>query len=184
MDWLLDQQSDDELPSLKVRPPRDSPDETDLVERVFSHYRSVGFPYTELRELGGEFSKLRATATVLEGGTLTQSMLGLTIANSYHPEMMSVPCRNCRTPMDVFNDDALFRKALLHRIRYGSNLKPWGVRKSICSLSRTQTVSNFRPTVAQSVYRHFSPPPHSGLQCWVGWPSLGCHGVRHSLHWD
>jgi hypothetical protein len=158
MDWLLEQQeSGDELPSLDVRPPRGSQDEADLVERVFRHYRSLGFPHTELKSLGGEFSKLRDTSSVLEGDTLNQSMLGLTIANSYHPEMMSVPCRNCRTSMDVFNDDALFRKALLHRIRYGSNLKPWGVRKSICSLSRTQTVSNFRPTVAQSVYRHFSP---------------------------
>lgn len=148
---------EDNLPDLRERLVPGSVDEDRVVEQVFRYYRAHGFPYTELDDLGGEFLKLKRTGSVLDGDTITQSMLGLTIANHYHPEMMSVPCRNCRTPMDVFNDDVLFRKAIRHRVRFARNLQPWGIRKAVCSLSRTQTVSNFRPSVAKTIYEHFKP---------------------------
>lgn len=146
------------------RPNPDSEEESLLVDRVFDFYREKGFPYVECdtKTLIEEFDRLQKTPSCLqmseEGTTqVGQSMIGLTLANSYHPEMIEVPCRNFKTPLEVFKDDALLREAIRKRIRYGTNLKDWGIRKAIFSMRRTQRVSNFRPTAAKTIYEHFDP---------------------------
>jgi hypothetical protein len=142
------------------RPERGSESEDALVEQVFQHYRDLGFPYLdeELVDVGAEFQRLRSTPSCLDGDTVKQSMVGLSLANVYHDHVMvNVRCRAFRTPFEVFNDDDLLRQAVRNRIRHGDNLKNWGIRKAIFSLSRTQRASNFRPSAAKSIYEHFKP---------------------------
>lgn len=149
-----------EVNLLNRRPVRESAVEDALVDRVFDHYRPHGFPYATATQaqIQEEFAQLQRTPSCLQpDGTITQNMLGLTTANSFHPEMLAVRCRSFRTPLEVFESDELLRRAIRHRIRYGDNLKPWGLRKSIFSLSRTQRVSNFRPAAAKAIYDHFHP---------------------------
>lgn len=143
----------------QYRPQRDSAEEKELIERVFEVYREHGFPYTnqtpgQIRE---GFARLESTPSCLQGDDITQSMLGLSIANFFHPEMFGVRCRSFHTPLEVFESDELLRRAIRNRIRYGDNLKPWGIRKAICTMSRSQRVSNFRPSAAKAVYDHFKP---------------------------
>ena len=141
------------------RPLRDSEEESRLVDIVFNSYRKAGFPYPPCPDIRKSFHRLQKTKVIfqMQKGLFTQSMVGLSLANSYHRQMVSVRCRNFNTPLEVFEDDSLLKEAILKRIRYGDHLKPWGLRKSIYSMRRTQRVSNFRPTVARDLFSFFKP---------------------------
>lgn len=141
------------------RPLRGSSEEGDLVEVVFRFYRRYGYPHIVLSDadIHKEFAKLERTGISLSEGDLRQNMVALTLANGFHPEMLGVRCRNFRTPLEVFSDDDLLREAIRKRIRYGSHLKRWGIRKAIHSMRRTQRVSNFRPATAKTIYQFFQP---------------------------
>lgn len=62
-----------------------------------------------------------------------------------------------RTPMEVFESDTLFHKAIEKRLLYGDNMTVAGIRKTLRTCSGTQGVSNFRPTAAASIYDYFLP---------------------------
>lgn len=156
----------DHINLLSHRPVADSDDESSLVERIFRHYRHTygeNFPFDVLTDkvISRDFGRVAQvrTRTCLDpdSGQIKQSMMGLTTANGFHPEMVNVRCRTFRTPMEVYLSDDLFRQALRKRVRFGDSLKPWGVRKALCAFSRTQRVSNFRPTAAKALYQFFKP---------------------------
>lgn len=84
-------------------------------------------------------------------------MHGLTLAWSYHPHAWSVQCGTMLTPVEVFRDDTLFRKAISKRISYGDNISDAGIRKVLRTFSGAQSVSNFRPTAAAAIYHHLLP---------------------------
>jgi hypothetical protein len=154
------------------RPAPGSQEESELVDRVFRDYRMRPFPHVtcDLPTLRSEFRRLENTPSCLKIGETTdviQSMVGMTAVNAYHPQMVSVRCRNFMTPLEVFEDDVLFKEAIRKRIRYGSNLKDWGIRKSLFSMRRTQRVSNFRPSAAKAIYDHFQP--RLALDFSMGW---------------
>lgn len=129
------------------------------MEEVLTYYRQHGYPHLSLTDsdIQQAFLALLRTSDTFDPGVLGQNMVGLTLANFYHPEMLGVRCRNFMTPLEVFNDDTLLREAILKRIRLGSHLKPWGIRKILASMRRTQRVSNFRPASAKFVYEFFKP---------------------------
>jgi hypothetical protein len=63
-----------------------------------------------------------------------------------------------KTPMQVFESDVDFKRAIAKRLEYGSGkLTDAEIRKAVRSYSGAQGVSNFRPTAAASVYHTFLP---------------------------
>lgn len=145
----------------KNRPKRESEQEIELIEEVFKHYREVGFPYLKCldKDLFIEFKRLQKTPSVLEleNNNLKQNMVGVSLLNSFHPEIMGMMYGDFKTPEEVFKDDGLFKKAILNRIRYGESLKSWEIRKAISSLKITKKVPVFRPTIAKSIIEYFKP---------------------------
>jgi hypothetical protein len=143
------------------RPEKGSREETELVEEIFHDCRNSGFPYTpkSSKVTLGEFRALQKTpgALDLKEGTLRQNMTGLSTLNAYHPEMMNIRCRGFRTPMESFMNDDGLRAAIRWRLRRGPTIRQWGVRKALCTLSGTQSVSAFAPAVAKALYDHFHP---------------------------
>jgi len=132
-----------------------------LVETVFKYYRKKGFPFIRLtdRDIKRSFGYLKGVTEdmiFLNGiGEIQQNMSALDIINHFHPEIWNVKCRNFKTPMEVFHDDDLFRKAIRKRIKIGTDLKPYGIRKILASYSGTQRVSIFRPSVAKAIYDRY-----------------------------
>jgi hypothetical protein len=100
---------------------------------------------------------LKKAPSCLDGTDIRQNMVGLKIANFFHPEMFGVVCRNHRTPIDLFESDELFRKTVLKWVRVGDGLRPSDLRRMLAGMSGTQKVSNFRPTAAIAVYEYFKP---------------------------
>lgn len=143
-------------------PHPDSEEGQALADRIFRHYRRIGFPHVNFpdQRLRDDFLALQSQNFPIENGELRSNMVGLRIVNQFHPVMESVRCRGYRTAVDVFNDDVLFKKAIRKMLLFS---KESGrtvanrIRINLLSYSRVQAVSNFRPGSAKQVYDHFQP---------------------------
>jgi hypothetical protein len=143
-------------------------DQTRFKSQVFEHYRKNGFPlYTmDLAQKQEELKSLLAFdhANVLRDKQVNQSMHGLSLAWSFFPHAWEVKCNDKKTPVEVFNDDALFLKAIAKRMKHGTHISDSGIRKTLRSFSGTQAVSNFRPSAAAALYHKYLP--ESGGVTW------------------
>ena len=133
----------------------------EYVERIFCHYRAVGFPFyeTDKKTRDAEFGRLMTyeIGGVLRDGVIGQTMHGLALAWSYMPHSWDVRCNGKKTPMEVFCDDVIFRRVIRKRLSMGDNVSDAGIRKMLRMYSGVQAVSNFRPTAAAALYREYCP---------------------------
>jgi tRNA1(Val) A37 N6-methylase TrmN6 len=135
----------------------DSKDLDIIVDKIFTYYRAHGFPYFDMSDDDiikeyKKFMKFDMSKLVIDNNELNQIMHGLNITNNFFPNMWDVKCKNMRTPMEVFNDDVLFKKAIRKRISMSDcSLRPFGVRKGLKIYSGTQSVSGFRPSIAKCI---------------------------------
>jgi hypothetical protein len=133
----------------------------EYVEAVFQYYRKNGFPYypTDLEYRQKEFKKLQSydIDKVLEDGVIRQTMHGLALAWSYQPHAYNVQVGGKKTPLEAFEDDEVFYKIIRKRLRTGTYMSDSGMRKMLKMFSGVQGVSNFRPTAAAAIYKHFAP---------------------------
>tara|TARA_R110000868_G_scaffold176916_5_gene414996 strand:+ start:8658 stop:9698 length:1041 start_codon:yes stop_codon:yes gene_type:complete len=132
-----------------------------FVTNIFNHYRANTFPYFKVtsEEVDKVVKKMVEfdTSTLLqEGDTLKQVMLGLNVVNYFMPHMFEVKCNNFKSPMECFENDEMFKKAIRKRITMGDNMSDAGMRKALSWTSGTQKVSNFRPTIAKYIYDNYS----------------------------
>lgn len=147
---------------LELAPHPDTEEGKQLIERVFQFYRTQGYPFVRAGDarLRKDFLALQEQGIPIESGQLRSNMVGLRIVNMFHHYMDSVPCRNYRTAIQVFEDDKLFRKAirkmLLHSKETGRTVGN-RMRIHLLSYSGVQAVSNFRPGTAKTIYDHFQP---------------------------
>jgi hypothetical protein len=131
------------------------------VQRVVDYYRRDGFPVYSLnsqQKLKRLRSLLKSAATSrVAKGVVGQNMNGLSLAWNYFPHAWEVRCGSMTTPKEVFNDDALLRRAIRKQLTHSSYISHVSMRKSFRFLSGAQGVSNFRPTAAVALYRRFLP---------------------------
>src|SRR5438270_185631 len=84
-----------------------------MVDVAFQFWRRRGFPYYDLSpaEIESEYRKLLVfdCSRICFRNRLRGPSLGLSLANYFHPAMWSVRVSRYRSPMDVFEDDALLR---------------------------------------------------------------------------
>lgn len=124
-------------------------------DSIFCYYRKHGYPYFDVN-LNEELSKLERSGNAkLEGKVIRQKMVGLSLCWSYHPHAASVRNGKSLSPLEVFNDDKLFRVCIDKRIRYGDNISDAAIRKSLRKYGGLG-VSNFRPTSASLIYDYFN----------------------------
>lgn len=141
--------------------------EDTLADVLFRFVKNRGFPYYQFtqEEKRQEFDRIKnyAFEKVMNGNVIKQTMHGLGLAWSYHPHSWSVPVYNALTPMDIYSDDELLRKAIIRRLQRGGlemivdgcRMTDSQIRKALKSYSGVQAVSNFRPSAAASIYRRF-----------------------------
>src|SRR5258707_2257826 len=91
-------------------------DRARIVDQAFKYWRARGFPYYRLtkKQITQEFSRLQAKdwKPVFAAGSLLSPNTGLRVANAFQPGMRKAKVHRYRTPMEVFNDDQLLRKAI------------------------------------------------------------------------
>mgnify|MGYP003145989534 CR=1 FL=1 len=129
-------------------------------DKILSYYRKSGFPFykTDNSYRSNEFLKLFKydCSTIIINKLVKQTMHGLALAWSYMPHSFYVSCNNMKTPMEVYEDDELFLKAIKKRLKIGTYITDSGIRKALKVYSGVQTVSNFRPTSATAIYERYS----------------------------
>jgi len=128
----------------------------------FEHYRREGFPVYSLKRDQRRQELLDLLIADHAGiidkqGRIKQTMHGLALAWHYHPLAWTVKCGNRKTPVELFSDDRLFIRAIERRTKLGNAFSDGGLRKILRSFSSTQSVSNFRPTAAASIYHRLLP---------------------------
>lgn len=154
-----------------------------LVETCFRYWRARGFPYYRLSdaEIRREYSQLAAVSSdrVLLGDEVQTSMVGLKVANYFHPQMWSVRTRGRRSPLQCFDNDRLLRRLIRTAFRVWpdrSSVNESNLRGMLRTFSRTGCVSNFRPTAAKAIYEQYSQDGDSVLDFSSGYGGrlLGC----------
>ena len=135
--------------------------------KALEYVRMRGMPFYTHSDIEKKevFEKIRIAANrkLLIGDEIIQDLIGISLAWCYFPHHWGVRVGKMRTPLEVFNNDALMIKALLSRIKWGgyTNVKSCGfitdaqVRKAIRTASGAQAVSNFRPVAAAGIYKKF-----------------------------
>jgi len=134
-----------------------------VVDRAFHYWRANGFPHYRLsnHEIKQEFVTLRNKdwKGVFSGRNLRSSNTGLRIANAFQPTMWKVRVDRYRTPLEVFLDDRLLRKAIERALtiwpdRFGANASC--LRRILKTFPNTASVSNYRPLVAKAIMGKYS----------------------------
>lgn len=137
-------------------------------EKALIYARTRGVPKYEYSsyEKGVEFAKIckaKFASSIVDGEVL-QLLHGIGLAWSYFPHHWGVYVMKMKTPLDIFYDDALLKKALISRMKWGgdTNIREDGyltdsqLRKAIRTASGVQSVSNFRPVAAAAIYHKYA----------------------------
>lgn len=132
--------------------------------RAVRYWRRKGFPYYALTkdQIAHELELLiRYDAErCVRGRTIIASMVGLRLANYFHPQMWHVRCTRYDSPYETFKVDAKLTAAIEKALtiwpdRYGASAS--SLRRILRSFSNTVGVHNFRPTVAKAIVNRFTP---------------------------
>jgi SAM-dependent methyltransferase len=133
------------------------------VDSVFNYYRATGFPFypkgdksilLELKKLLN-FNLSEIYSKYEKTGIVNQTMHGLALCWAFMPHSFGVKCNDLLTPLELFNDDALFKRVIRKRIKIGDNMSDAGIRKMLRMFTGAQGVSNFRPTAAALIYKRW-----------------------------
>ena len=135
------------------------------IDRARAYWRRRGFPFPRLQtdELEYEYrSVARARPErILDGDRLRVSMVGLRLANAFHPQMWSVPVRgHLRSPLENFADEVVLETLLKRAVRFWPSRRCWNAQcvRSLFRVYRGGRVSNFRPTAARAIVASWSSP--------------------------
>src|SRR6266699_2201975 len=80
------------------------------------YWTQRGFPYYTLtdEDIVAEYRRLEASSPerILVRNEIRMSMVGVRLANSFHPQMWAVPVRGARSPIERFHDQQKLRKLI------------------------------------------------------------------------
>lgn len=130
--------------------------------RAFDFWREHGFPYPEIDKpaLLTEWNSLcrLRVERVLVRGAAKVNVIGLRLANAFHPQMWEIRCHG-KSPVESFTEDKTLQKAIGKAYRFYPNRRCWNAQciRSLMRFSHRSRVSNFRPAVARAIYERYSP---------------------------
>lgn len=154
-----------------------------FIRAAFEYWRGNGFPYPELSrtEQEADFMHLQGVdvSRVIDGLRVQASTIGLRLANSFHPQMWSVPARrHLRSPIDHFLEDDTLIKLLQRAPRFWPDRRCWNAQclRSALRIYAGGRVSNFRPVAARAIVSAYSNSGQTVLDFSAGYGGrlLGC----------
>lgn len=139
----------------------------ELINEIYDDCNQRGFPHYQLslQEKTKELDKLKKfdLDTVIVNGVIRQTMHALGFAWSYFPHFWDIKVKKMKTPMDVWTDELLLKKAIKKRLNRGgysmlrnNKMSDSQIRKAIRTYSGVQSVSNFRPSAAAAIYKKYA----------------------------
>ena len=129
------------------------------MEYYYRHYKASGYPNYELSSYNPqrELEKVRNTESVIEGGIAKQTMTGCGYLWSYFPHWVDVKTWNSESVADNWGDDEKLHKLIEKTVAWcikheNGRMSENRVRQLAKVYLAKQAPSNFRPTVAKSLY--------------------------------
>ncbi len=154
-----------------------------LVSLCFQYWRTRGFPHYSLtdQQLVHEYSRLEAASSdhLLLNDEIQSSMIGVRLANLFHPQMWRVKMKGRRSPYTCFEDDEALRRLIRRALTVWADRRAVNannLRGMLLTFSHTGRVSNFRPTAAKAIYERYSQDGDTVLDFSAGYGGrmLGC----------
>ncbi len=133
------------------------------LDRAHEYWRLRGFPYPIVTQelLEREFHQLVATSPTrtLRRNSLLPSMVGLRIANAFHPQMWHVRAHGA-SAVERFEDDTVLRRVLMKTLHFWPDRRCWNAQcvRSLMRVHHRIRIANFRPTAAKAIVHRFSGP--------------------------
>ena len=135
-----------------------------IVEQAFRFWRKRGFPHYRLSplQIRQDFCTLleKDPSLVFKGKDLRASNAGLRLANSFQRSMWSARVNRYLSPMQVFTDNSLLRKAIERSFsiwpdRFGASASC--IRRILKTYPGAASVSNYRPMIANAIISKYCP---------------------------
>ncbi|MDQ3667954.1 MAG: site-specific DNA-methyltransferase [Acidobacteriota bacterium] len=163
----------------------------DVVDSCVEYWRTRGFPYYKLSEIEikEEYQRLQRTLKqrILIGNEIQMSMVGVKLANYFHPQMWGVRVNGAHAPLERFNSDDKLRMVINRALTIWSDrhsINECNLRSMLRIFSNTTRVSNFRPTAAKAIFEEYSKDgdPVIDFSAGYGGRLLGCMTLnRHYI---
>jgi 16S rRNA G966 N2-methylase RsmD len=151
-----------------------------VLPTIEKYWNDFGFPYPEFNidKIKEDYERMlnfdSDSIFLKKEKEITLNNIGLGTVNSVHPHKYNVKSSNnyFATPYENFIDKNIFKKVILKAIEiYGTPFYKTGIRMTLSIYGAARAVSNFRPTVANFIYKKYCPPGGRVLD-----PSLGYSG--------
>jgi hypothetical protein len=161
-------------------------DRVDLMNWVFDYYRNAGYPFFKLTaaELTSDFQALKnknPNEIFVNGVIKNSNTTGLDISKHFTDDLfLNTKCAgNKRSCLDVFNDDAEFKKVLKNRMGWktsgeGGSTRPYVfaiddrmIFQGMRSSGLGSSVSFFKPMIAKYIYAKYGVKKVIDYSC--GW---------------
>jgi DNA methylase len=154
-----------------------------LVDLCFQYWRARGFPHYSLtdQQIMQQYSHLESANSkrILIDDEIHSSMIGVKLANFFHPQMWRVKMKGLRSPYNCFADDYALRRLIRRSLTVWKDrcaVNANNLRGMLLTFSHTGRVSNFRSTAAKAIYEHYSREGDTVLDFSAGYGGrmLGC----------
>ena len=137
-----------------------------IVEIVFQSLRQHGYPHNKLSRdqlIRAMFSLINTKDPLLEDNHLQTNTTGLSLANYFHPHMVSVRCLDrYESPHGLFLDDDGLRGAIGRWMDIGRKPTMGGIRRILRTRDNIRSVVNFKPAISLFLYRTYT---HNNDRC-------------------
>ena len=155
-----------------------TPEKIEVMKRdIYDYYRLYGFPHIKYSDADHQeeiTSLLKCNLdNQIVNGDIRINYNGMQyITEQFHHFFEYTKSGSKLTPMQVFNDDALFKDAIDLRVRYADRLAHMNMQLGLKLYPGVKAINNFRPIAAAAIYHRYCPDNA------VVWDMSGGFGAR------
>lgn len=129
-----------------------------IIDLLFEYYNNIGFPYTVLSD-EQKLNRMKRLENVkspyLHNDELQQNTVSIELANCFHPHMeeVSYSIGNLKSPKYFF--DTKLKDCIKTWLELGNTPNHSGIRRILRTRNGARGVSNFKPAIANYIYKNY-----------------------------
>lgn len=165
----------------------DNETKAQIVNLLFEYYRRKGYPHNILNDqqkIKSMDSIIKSNKILLENNHLQQNVVGLALANFFHPHMIEVQYHdNKRTPKETFDNDDSLKDCINRWLELEKVPNPAGMRRILKTRNNTRSVVNFKPIISKFIYNTYVPENGKVLDPCSGYSGrlIGCIAANKNI---
>jgi len=158
--------------------------EGEFFDRIADICHKRGFPYKIYNQEKKEklWTRLRNSQYIIpEGEIIKWRTNELSLADSFHPYLFDMNCKNKISPLSLFNNKDELINCLQQYLKIGGILTWAGVSHAVCRSYQSKRVNNFSPAFAKDIYNYYCDDGYKVLDFCAGFSGrlLGASATRY-----